>query len=998
MRPAVLLLVLCVFVTAAATTVAKERPRPNAPATVSNDIVPGIIYVKFKDTPRFAPGAQATGIGSVDRLLGTAQVTALEPLHRTLALRKSFSSAEEASIARIVRVRYAAPLDPVRLARDIAADPSVEYAEPYHAFRPLHTPDDPRLGTQWSIGVMKMEQAWDITKGDSTIVIGYVDSGVNYAHEDLSLAIAINNGEWGSSGELKDNGVDDDNNGYVDDWRGWDFVGNGTLQAPNPDNDPMDFNGHGTNGAALAAASTNNGKGIAGIGYHTKVMPIKVQDDAGQGGFAGYDGIVYAADMGCRVINCSWGGNMPVNQTLQDIVDYAWSKGALVVGGAGNSVINNDVNPFLPASLERALGVSSIESDGSASGWAAYGSSIDVNAPGSNVLTARGSFGYQTVTGTSFAAPHVSGLAALVFALHPDWTPDQVAAQIRVTSDAFAATRDPLRYGRANAYSALSVNQTLSDIPGILAENAAISTPVGAFFSEGGQTASVDVTVKNVLAPAANLQAELMLAGTPLTAGTTTFSLGALPTNGSTNLSFQVTLADQVTQSEGYIPVVIKFTDGSYEDYQLVRIPIYLTDGWHTVVDLRYPYNSIDIANRWAVWVSGNFSENGVPTQDIALRSTDGGDQWQFAFGTGYPSGRRVYCIDAIDENTALVGTGPVDGNAAIVRSSDGGQSWTSTSVANLTPFVNWIHMFDTQNGYMQGDPRNNVWGLATTADGGRTWTPIPTPLPAAAGEAGWNNSYDAIGDHMWFGTNSSKIYRSTDRGQTWAGHVTPSKNSVDVNFRDEMTGVARFSKQNDQGSDTLAVTTDGGLTWSLVSTIAAPSGSVVFERGGKRLWFFQGANALTSTDLGATWSVQPAPSDFNFISDATEWNDGFVTSVFAAGIEIFRYNGDFMVLDAKTPPAAPADAPRLLAMYPNPVASNRDGSVIAPMQLPQAAAIVLAIYDMNGRKVREVINATLEAGVHGARVSTVGLPAGSYLLRLDTPRHSSTQKLIVLD
>ena len=998
MRFALPLLALCMFLFAVSDGYAKERPRPAAPAVSDlGDIVPGIIFVKLKEPMQFAPGATATGIGGVDRILDRVLAASVEPLHRSLALRKSYASKEEASIARIVKIRYTAPVDPRRLATELAADPAVEYAEPYYSFRPLHTPDDPRLGQQWSIAVLKMEQAWDITKGDSTIVIGYVDSGVNYSHEDLALSIAVNAGEWGANGELKANGIDDDNNGYVDDWRGWDFIGNGTLQAPAPDNDPMDFNGHGTNGAGVAAATTNNGKGIAGIGYYTKVMPIKVQDDAAQGGMGGYDGIVYAADMGCRVINCSWGANAPVNQTLQDIVDYAWSKGALVVGGAGNSVINNDVDPFPPSSLARVLGVSSIESNGSASAWAAYGSSVSVYAPGTDIHTARGSFGYQNVTGTSFSAPHMSGLAALIFAIHPDWTPDQVAAQIRVTSDAFGATRDPLRYGRANAFAALSVNQNLSDIPGVIIQSSVISTPVGAFFSEGGQTATIDVTFQNVLAPTSNAQAELILTGTPLTTTTSSASIGAMPTLGTANASFQVTLNDQIKQSEGYIPVIIKITDGAYEDYALVRIPVFLDNAWHTVVDLRYPYNSIDIADRWNVWVSGDFTQNSVPTQDIALRSTDGGNTWSFAFGTGFPSGRGVYCIDAIDENTALVGTGPVDGNAAICRSSDGGQNWTSTSVSNMTAFVNWIHMFDAQNGYMQGDPRNNVWGLATTSDGGRTWTPISTALPAVAGEAGWNNSYDVVGNTMWFGTNSSKIYRSTDRGLTWTGHAVPSKNAVDVNFRDELVGVARFSKQVDQGTDTLALTTDGGLTWSLISTIAAPSGSVAFERGGARLWFFQGPNVLVSTDLGATWNAQAAPPDFDFVNDAAEWNDGFVTTVFAAGIEIFRFSGDF-VLDVEDAPEAAAGTPMLQAMYPNPAASTRDGSVIAPMYLPNAAAIVLAVYDMNGRKVREVLNATLEAGAHSARVSTVGLPAGSYLLRLSTATHSSTQTLIVLN
>jgi subtilisin family serine protease len=999
MRLAVPILALVIALTMITDAAAKERPRPASPAvTNSGNYVPGIVFVKFKDVQTIVPGTAVSGIGSVDRILARAMASSVEPLHRGLSMRRSFTSAQEASIARIVKVRYSAALDPKQLAAELAADPAVEYAEPYCAFRPLHTPDDPRLGTQWAITMLKMQEAWDVTTGDSTISIGYVDSGINYAHEDLSLSLAINAGEWGVSGELKDNGIDDDGNGYTDDWRGWDFIGNGNLTTPNPDNDPMDFNGHGTNGAGIAGARTNNGKGIAGIGYMTKILPVKVQDDAGQTGFAGYDGIVYAADMGCRVINCSWGGNSMISQTLQDVIDYAWSRGALVVGGAGNSAIDNDINPFIPASLNHVLSVSSIEEDGSNSAWAAFGASVHVYAPGTNVLTTRGSFGYQAATGTSFAAPHMSGLAALIFAVHPDWTPDQVLQQIRVTADGFGATPDAKRYGRANAQKALTMNPVLNDIPGISIESFTVSTSQGAYFSQGGQSATINVTFKNHLAPATDATAELVLAGVPITATTTSYPLGAMANMATKSIAFEVRLNDEVKQSEGYIPVILKITSGTYVDFEIVRIPIYLDDAWHTVVDLTYPYNSIDQPNRWTVWVSGDYAPNGTPTQDIALRTTDGGDSWLYAFGTGYPSGRGVYCIDGIDENNALVGTGPADGNAAIFRTGDGGQNWTSTSVSNMTAFVNWIHMFDSQNGIMQGDPKGNAWALATTANGGQTWTPIQSPLGAATGEAGWNNSYDVVGDYIWFGTNSSKIYRSTDRGLTWTGYATPSKNAVDVNFRDALVGVARFSKQAEQGTDTLALTTDGGLTWSLISTVAAPSGSTAFERGGKRLWFFQGANVLVSTNLGATWTVQAAPADFNYVNDAAEWNDGAVTTVFAAGIEIFRYTGQFMVLGVGDAQDASPSTPMLHALYPNPVASGHDGSVIAQLQLPAATAVVLAVYDMSGKKVREVLNATLEAGMHSARVSTAGLPAGNYLLRLGTAAHSSAQKLVVLN
>ncbi|MBR9976518.1 MAG: T9SS type A sorting domain-containing protein, partial [Bacteroidetes bacterium] len=569
--------------------------------------------------------------------------------------------------------------------------------------------------------------------------------------------------------------------------------------------------------------------------------------------------------------------------------------------------------------------------------------------------------------------------------------------QIRVTSEPFDGLRSAKRYGRANAYKALSINDNLDEIPGVFVESAVVLPPNGLFFAEGGETATLEVIFRNVLAPVSNAMVEMIFDDAPLSADVTSYQLGALQTDEARMLSMQVRLDDDVLLSEGYIPIVLKITDASYEDYAVVRVPIFLDEAWHTVVDLRYPYTSIDMTDRWTIWLSGNFTENNAPVQDIALRSTDGGDQWMFAFGQDFPSGRGVYCIAGIDDMTALVGTGPPDGIAAIARTSDGGENWSSTSVANLTPFVNWIHMFDAQNGLMQGDPRSNVWGLATTTDGGRSWSAIDTPLSAADTEAGWNNSYDVVGDHVWFGTNSSIIYRSTDRGQTWASQAVPSKNSVDISFRDEMVGVARFSKQGELGTDTLALTTDGGLSWSLISTIAAAGGTVIFEREGKRLWFFQQSNAFVTTDLGQTWSVQPTPMDFDFIRDAVEWNDGFVTSVFAAGIEIFRYNSDFMVLDVSNLPHAVAGTPILHPLYPNPVASSHDGSVTARMHLPSAANVQLAIFDMSGKKVRQALDVTLQAGGHQARVSTAGLPAGNYLLRMITADFSATQKLIVL-
>jgi subtilisin family serine protease len=980
---------------------ADSPERSSSPATHgrnSVEIVPNILIVKLRPQVSFTKGGDRLGVRALDAILtrvGTTKVETFSTVKEN-AMQKAARRAYHHD--RMVKIRYASADHPALLAREIAADPNVEYAEPYYIYPVTHTPNDPRLSTQWAVTVMKLKEAWDVTTGDSSIVIGDVDTGVDWSHEDLSLSIYINPGEYGTNGELSANGVDDDGNGKIDDWRGWDYYGNGSFSAPRPDNNPMDGTlGHGTNTSGCAAALANNGIGIAGSSYRAKILAIKASTDQ-TGGVGGYEGILYAAQMGCRIINCSWGGTGDRSQALQDLVDDVTDMGALVVGSSGNDPIDNDYTPHWPSSFNRVLNVGSVESSGAASTWCTYGTSVHTYSPGSGILTTKKGGGYTNPTGTSFSSPLASGVAALVFAVHPDWTPDQVAAQIRVTSDRFGSTPNSKRLSRLNAFKAVKLNQNLDEIPGLrISRFTYVFQGGGSSFTEPRQTARVTVEFENVLAPtSAAATAFVDLDDPNITASATDFSLGVLNTFDRKSIEFDVVLSDNPQISEGYLPVRIRIEDGEYLDFLMGRIPIFLDDAWHTSLSFGAPYfTSIDAASATAVWATAN-----VGSQDIGVRSVNGGGGWTNVSNAGFPNGKGVYCVYGVNSSIALVGTGPDSGPAEVYRTTNGGALWTGVSMSGITGFVNWIHMFDAQTGILQGDPLGGSWGIASTTDGGATWTKVPGAPDAPTGEAGWNNSYAAAGDTLWFGTNNSKIYRSTDRGATWTSFPTPSKHSVDMVFADSRRGMIRFTTQTSGGgTNALAVTTDGGETWTQLGSITVTTGGgIEVEPDGKRFWFMQGNNAQVTSDLGATWTVQATPGNFGLISCSAGFSGGSKSDIYAAGLDIFKFTSIFDPFGTTAIDDAPAAGSFGIAhLYPNPVSAASANGITVGFTLEEGATARLAVYDNLGRLVIDGLESRLTAGAHSLRLDTSVLRTGNYRVRLQSGDRVATANLLVI-
>ena len=352
----------------------------------------------------------------------------------------------------------------VRPAADLAAtlqamrrEPGVVYAEEDRTRHTLYTPNDPSYGSVGSWGqpyddlhglkAIDAGTAWDTTQGQG-IVVAVIDTGVDYEHPDIQANI------WLNPREIAGNAIDDDANGFVDDVLGWDFVG-ASAGVGTEDADPTDIHGHGTHVSGTIAATGDDGLGVIGVAWKAQIMPVKGLDDYG----SGFDSqlaraILYAVDNGADVINASWGAP-GVSQTLADAVNYARAHGVVFVAAAGNET--KDASRFSPACIPAAITVAALDPYGRAAYFSNFGTRIDVAAPGEDILSLEArTAGYTRKSGTSMAAPHVSGVAALILASHPTFSPEQVRQVLRTTAtDLGDAGKDTaFGYGRIHAAAA----------------------------------------------------------------------------------------------------------------------------------------------------------------------------------------------------------------------------------------------------------------------------------------------------------------------------------------------------------------------------------------------------------------------------------------------------------------------------------------------------------------------------------------------------------------
>lgn len=410
--------------------------------------------------------------------------------------------------------------------------PEVEYVEPNYLRYLDTTPNDPKFTDMWGLnntgqtgGTYDADidgpEAWEITTGTSDMVVAVIDSGADLNHEDLAGNI------WTNPGEIPENGVDDDGNGYIDDIHGWDFAWN--------DNNPSDTDaicgGHGTHTAGTIGAQGDNGVGVTGVNWDVKIMPLKI--------FRKYlliycsttsadiiEAVEYASMMGVRVSNNSYGGGA-FSQAEYDAIRASKS---IFVAAAGNETMNNDATPSYPATynLDNIISVAATDHNDILTSFSNYGTStVDLGAPGENILSTTPADTYSFFNGTSMASPHVAGAIALLMGNAPTLTNREVKWNILNSIDYVGL---PVQTGgRLNIFNAMTLPPPQVNIT---------ITPDGPTTVSPGSSIAFTVTLQNTELTANLVNASLVVVLPDGREKTTLNSSFNIPGNGLLSQNF----------------------------------------------------------------------------------------------------------------------------------------------------------------------------------------------------------------------------------------------------------------------------------------------------------------------------------------------------------------------------------------------------------------------------------------------------------------------------
>jgi len=926
--------------------------------------MPKTVIFKLKEKNRNLSGINSidnAGINSALTRLGSAGVIkmfadAVKPAKETSPSGEKYS---DLSLIYIFNFSSEAGIEDA--VNEIYNTGEVEYAQPKYIQKVFSfTPNDPSLGQQYFINKISAPAAWDIQQGDTNVVIGIVDSGTDWDHPDLAANIKINYAD-------PINGFDDDNDGYVDNYRGWDLAGADYVNVV-PDNDPMIMgsnNNHGSHVSGDASAVTNNGIGVAGPGFKCKIMAVKCaadNDTRGPGGLGliitGYEGIKYAADHGCAVINCSWGGGGG-GQFEQDVITYATiNKNSLVVCAAGN---NSSSASFYPAGYKYVLSVASTNSSDVRSSFSNYGNSIDVCAPGSSIYSTLYNNSYAVFDGTSMASPITAGTCAIVKSQFPNYTAMQVGEKVRVTCDNIDAQNPSyvgkLGKGRINMFRAITVNSPSVRIDSYTVTDGNNNVP------QPNDTISITGNFINYLDATANVSANITTTSTSVTLLNGNSNLGAIPTLGNANNGgnpYRV-IVNGNAAANTIVDFKVTYTDGSYSDFEYFSVVV------------NPSYFSMNI-NKIVTTINsrGNFGFNDYS-------SNTQGEGFKYDNGSNLLFEGGLIC--------AVSGTKVSD----CVRSGD--QAVQSMDFTNLIPFqITEPGVVSNQDGnakYNDDAAGGNKIGVEVNFSSYsfiaaededyvimkykfKNNTAIPITNFYAGLFADWDiGASGALNRASWDAANQlGYVWRTDNNPGTYVGMALLSSNNP-----------AYWAIDNEQNI--------AGNPWNIYDG---------FTDGEKYQALSSG---IGRTDAGGTSGrdvsnvIGSGPYNIDANSEIT------ITFALVAGTNLadlqantvaakLKYN---TVLGITNYNSATPEKYSLSQNYPNPF----NPSTKISFGIPRSGYTTLKIYDALGKEVTSLVNSELQSGSYEVEFNAENLNSGIYFYKLQTDGFTETKKMVLV-
>ena len=815
----------------------------------------------------------------------------------------------------------------------------IEYAEPYYVPRIFYTSNDPENGLVYALAKMKVFDAWDISQGDTNVVIGITDTGVDFGHEDL-----VNNIKYNYNDTI--NGIDDDGDGYIDNFRGWDTGEN--------DNYPQ-FNveSHGVHVSGTAAASVDNATGISGVGFKCKFLPVKIS--ASNGALTGaYDGLVYAADHGCQIINCSWGG-YTYSQFSQEIINYAtFNKNSLVVCASGNE---NTQNLSYPSSFNNAFSVASTTRTDQKSVFSNYGYHIDISAPGSRIYSSMPNNTYNYLDGTSMASPNVAGAAAIVKSHFPSYSALQVREQLKVTADNINISnnnsyRDKLGTGRINLLRAL----TDTTSPSVKMVERTFSINNGNAYHYG-DTLKIFGEFLNYLAPTSNLSANLTTSSTYVNIINSAKVLGVIPTYGKSNISndpFKVVIKSNVPLIFK-VPFKLSLVDGNYSSNIYFNVDFNLDESYINII-----INDVNTS----------IISNGR----IGYLDTAGVNGMGFTY-KGSPS--------MLNDAGLMIGISEQAVSSSVKGETSSQNDFSTHKEVKKVPNV--ASEFDVQGSFNDNNAENplNVMvkqsSFAWSSSENRNFVIFSYAIKNI-GSSTLSDLYAGIfadWNIMNYKLNKADSDNTNRIGYVWS--TEPNNNYTGIKLLSTSAPFNHYAIDNVTGGN-------GGIDLSDNFTTQEKFISLSTGRG-------QAGTNSNGTDIISVVSSGPynlSPGDSAIIAFALLAGNNIEDLKETAVAAQTKYDSE--VLPLHTISLKPREELLLGVAYPNPAIDR----VTLEFVLPQAALVSISLYNSLGQEAAILLSQYMENGKHSIQADINNFANGIYLIKLTADGHSIYGKVAV--